>query len=88
MIKILLLGDSGVGKTCLINKFITDQFSPNHLATIAVDFKVNYLTIDGKTIKLQIWDTAGQERFNNITKSFYSCEFISCKRYNSCLWDK
>ncbi len=52
MIKILLLGDSGVGKTCVINKFTTDKFSPNHLATIAVDFKVNYITIDNKTIKL------------------------------------
>ena len=52
MIKILLLGDSGVGKTCVINKFTTDQFSSNHLATIAVDFKVNYLSVDDKMIKL------------------------------------
>ena len=52
MIKVLLLGDSGVGKTCVINKFTTDQFSPNHLATIAVDFKVSYINVDSKTIKL------------------------------------
>lgn len=46
MIKVLLLGDSGVGKTCVINKFTTDKFSTNHLATIAVDFKVSYLKMD------------------------------------------
>lgn len=46
MIKLLLLGESGVGKTCLISKFTTDEFSEDHLATIAVDFSVDYLTID------------------------------------------
>ncbi len=59
MIKLLFIGESGVGKTCLINKFNTDEFSVNHMATIAVDFKVHYMEIDNLKIKLQIWDTAG-----------------------------
>ena len=60
LFKILLIGDSGVGKSCLLNRFTEDIFSENYISTIGVDFKIRTLDIDSKTIKLQIWDTAGQ----------------------------
>jgi len=69
--KILLIGDSGVGKSCLLLRFADDSWTDTHISTIGVDFKIKTLTIDGKTIKLQIWDTAGQERFRTITSSYY-----------------
>jgi len=69
--KILLIGDSGVGKSCLLLRFADDSWTDTHISTIGVDFKIKTLQIDGKTIKLQIWDTAGQERFRTITSSYY-----------------
>jgi len=69
--KILLIGDSGVGKSCLLLRFADDSWTETHISTIGVDFKIKTLTIDGKTVKLQIWDTAGQERFRTITSSYY-----------------
>jgi len=69
--KILLIGDSGVGKSCLLLRFADDSWTDTHISTIGVDFKIKTLNIDGKTIKLQIWDTAGQERFRTITSSYY-----------------
>jgi len=71
LFKILLIGDSGVGKTTLLSKFVDDQFVDYHLSTIGVDFKIKTIDIDNKIIKLQIWDTAGQERFKTITSSYY-----------------
>jgi len=68
--KILLIGDSGVGKSCLLLRFADDSWTDTHISTIG-DFKIKTLNIDGKTIKLQIWDTAGQERFRTITSSYY-----------------
>jgi small GTP-binding protein len=71
-LKMLVIGDSGVGKTCLLLRFSDNSFSTNHLATIGVDFKIKELTLsDGKQYKLQIWDTAGQERFRTITHTYY-----------------
>ncbi|XP_062117380.1 ras-related protein RABC2a-like [Humulus lupulus] len=68
--KILLIGDSGVGKSSLLVSFISN--SPDNLApTIGVDFKIKLLTVDGKRLKLTIWDTAGQERFRTLTSSYY-----------------
>eukprot|EP00948_MAST-09A_sp_MAST-9A-sp1_P000695 g695.t1 len=70
-IKVLLLGDSGVGKTSLLNRFASNQFKQNLMTTAGVDFKVQHLEIDGRHIKLSIWDTAGQERFHIITRAYY-----------------
>eukprot|EP00727_Mastigamoeba_balamuthi_P011411 m51a1_g6893 putative rab gtpase (214) ;mRNA; f:8764-10041 len=69
--KILLIGDSGVGKSCLLIRFADDSWTDTHISTIGVDFKIKTLNCDNKVIKLQIWDTAGQERFRTITSSYY-----------------
>merc|ERR1711862_233277 len=69
--KILLIGDSGVGKSCLLLRFADNSWTETHISTIGVDFKIKTLKIGDKTIKLQIWDTAGQERFRIITSSYY-----------------
>jgi Ras-related protein Rab-1A len=71
LFKILLIGDSGVGKSSILHRFTDDTFSESYLSTIGVDFKIKTIELDGKYIKLQIWDTAGQERFRAITKSYY-----------------
>ena len=67
LIKLLLIGDSGVGKSCLLLRFADDTYTESYISTIGVDFKIRTIELDGKTIKLQIWDTAGQERFRTIT---------------------
>lgn len=69
--KILIIGESAVGKTSLLLRFITDHFDPNVSATIGVDFKTKKVTVDGNTVKLAIWDTAGVERFRTLTPSYY-----------------
>ena len=69
--KILTIGESGVGKTCILRRFVENKFLKNHLATIGIDFKTKTLTINNQEIKLKIWDTAGQERFRNITTQYY-----------------
>ena len=69
--KILTIGESGVGKTCILRRFVENKFLKNHLATIGIDFKTKTLNINNKEIKLKIWDTAGQERFRNITTQYY-----------------
>uniref|UniRef100_A0A1I8HTL2 Ras-related protein Rab-13 n=2 Tax=Macrostomum lignano TaxID=282301 RepID=A0A1I8HTL2_9PLAT len=71
LFKLLLIGDSGVGKTCLLVRFAEDNFSPTFISTIGIDFKVRTIDLDGKRVKLQIWDTAGQERFRTITTAYY-----------------
>ena len=69
--KILTIGESGVGKTCVLRRFVENKFLKNHLATIGIDFKTKTLNINNREIKLKIWDTAGQERFRNITTQYY-----------------
>ncbi|KAM7467866.1 hypothetical protein LguiB_015428 [Lonicera macranthoides] len=70
--KILLIGDSGVGKSSLLLSFLFSNSLHQHLSpTIGVDFKIKLLTIGGKRLKLTIWDTAGQERFGILTSSYY-----------------
>eukprot|EP00924_Labyrinthula_sp_SR-Ha-C_P003912 maker-scaffold_3-snap-gene-8.48-mRNA-1 protein AED:0.01 eAED:0.01 QI:333/1/1/1/1/1/2/263/220 len=70
-LKLLTIGDSGVGKTCLLLRYTNDVFSPTFITTIGIDFKVKNIQINDKRIKLQIWDTAGQERFRTITTSYF-----------------
>ncbi|KAJ5069766.1 ras-related protein rabd2a-like [Anaeramoeba ignava] len=71
LFKILIIGDSGVGKSCLLVRFADDTFISSHISTIGVDFKIRTIEQNGKRVKLQIWDTAGQERFRTITSSYY-----------------
>ncbi|XP_076438989.1 ras-related protein Rab-8A-like [Babylonia areolata] len=71
LFKLLLIGDSGVGKTCLLFRFSEDAFNSTFISTIGIDFKIRTIELDGKKIKLQIWDTAGQERFRTITTAYY-----------------
>ena len=71
LFKILLIGDSGVGKTSVILRYTKNVFHEEFLNSIGVDFKSKDLNIDGRKVKLQIWDTAGQERFRTITTSYY-----------------
>lgn len=69
--KLIIIGDSGVGKSCLLLRFSEDSYIETHISTIGVDFKIKTLEVAGKTVKLQMWDTAGQERFKNICSSYY-----------------
>ncbi|KAM9733694.1 ras-related protein Rab-1B-like isoform 2-T2 [Menidia menidia] len=71
LFKLLLIGDSGVGKSCLLLRFADDTYTDSYISTIGVDFKIRTIDMEGKTVKLQIWDTAGQERFRTITSSYY-----------------
>lgn len=71
LFKILLVGDTGVGKSSLITRFVDDLYSDMFISTIGVDFKIRTADIDGSRVKMQIWDTAGQERFRTITSSYY-----------------
>jgi small GTP-binding protein len=71
MFKLLIVGESGVGKTCMLLRFADNLFEENFLSTIGVDFKVKEITVNNQKVKLQIWDSAGQERFRNITSSYY-----------------
>lgn len=70
-LKLLILGDAGVGKTSLLNQFVNREFSCQYKATIGSDFLSKQIEIDGKLITLQIWDTAGQERFQSLGPTFY-----------------
>ncbi|PVU95442.1 hypothetical protein BB559_002738 [Furculomyces boomerangus] len=67
----IIIGDTGVGKSCLLLQFTDNRFQPAHDLTIGVEFGARMLEIDSKQIKLQIWDTAGQESFRSITRSYY-----------------
>lgn len=71
LFKIVLIGESGVGKTSLMLRFCTDLFSATPMATVGLDFKIKTLKVDGKLVKLQIWDTAGQERYRSISQSYF-----------------
>ena len=71
LFKIVLIGDSSVGKSCILLRFADDTFNESFISTIGVDFKIKTIHLDDKIIKLQIWDTAGQDRFRAITSSYY-----------------
>lgn len=70
-IKLLMLGDSGVGKSCLMIRFTKSIFSPQMMGTTGIDMGVKEMTIHNRTVKIQIWDTAGQERFHSIARTYY-----------------
>jgi len=71
LLKIIILGDSGVGKTAILHKFVSGQFIEQHKATIGADFSTKEITVDDKLVTLQMWDTAGQERFASLGHAFY-----------------
>lgn len=71
LFKLLIIGDSGVGKSSLLIRFSDNTFSGSYITTIGVDFKIRTVVIGGERVKLQIWDTAGQERFRTITNTYY-----------------
>jgi len=71
LFRLLLIGDSGVGKSCLLLRFSDQSHTDSYISTIGVDFKIRTIESEGKTIKLQIWDTAGQDRFRSITSTYY-----------------
>jgi len=71
LVKIIIIGESGVGKTALLHKYISGKFVQDHKSTIGADFHTKDLVIENKTITLQIWDTAGQERFQSLGNAFY-----------------
>ena len=69
--KIILIGDSGVGKTNILTRYVNNEFSFSTQSTVGVEFSGKTIKKDGKTIKLQIWDTAGEERYRSITSAYY-----------------
>ncbi|CAK66413.1 unnamed protein product (macronuclear) [Paramecium tetraurelia] len=71
LFKVLLIGNSGVGKSCMLMRYSENQFTNNFYNTIGVDFKTKTIALGEHNVKLQIWDTAGQDRFRTITCSYY-----------------
>jgi len=71
LFKLLIIGDSGVGKSSILLRFAEDMFSGSYITTIGVDFKIRTIPCGDEKVKLQIWDTAGQERFRTITSTYY-----------------
>ncbi|KAF3839532.1 RAB11a, member RAS oncogene family, like [Gymnodraco acuticeps] len=71
LFKVVLIGDSGVGKSNLLSRFTRNEFSLESKSTIGVEFATRSIQVEGKTIKAQIWDTAGQERYRAITSAYY-----------------
>jgi len=71
LVKIIIIGQSGVGKTAILHQYVMDKFIQEHKATIGADFLTREINVDDKVVTLQIWDTAGQERFQSLGNSFY-----------------
>jgi len=69
--KVLLIGDSGVGKSCILLRYTEGTFIESYISTVGVDFMMKTLRFGDKTIKLQLWDTAGQEKFQSLGYAFY-----------------
>jgi len=69
--KLLFLGDTSVGKTSLLIRYIDKKYDEDSLPTLGVDLRYKYVTLENKKIRVDIWDTAGQERFKNITKNYF-----------------
>jgi Ras-related protein Rab-8A len=71
LLKVIIIGDSGVGKSNILMRFCENEFKTSYVATIGVDFKMKAVNVDGTKLRLQIWDTAGQERYRTITQTYY-----------------
>ncbi|EDW45770.1 ras-related protein RIC1 [Drosophila sechellia] len=71
LFKILVLGDCGVGKSCLLMRFSDDRFTEKYVCTVGIDFRVRSVEVTGRMVMLQIWDTAGDERFKSLLPSYY-----------------
>lgn len=71
ILKVIILGDSGVGKTSLMHRYVNDKYSQQYKATIGADFLTKEVTVDDKVATMQVWDTAGQERFQSLGVAFY-----------------
>lgn len=71
LFKIIIIGDSGIGKSCVLKRLVENEFKEDHDVTVGVEFGSYLIRIEDKILKLQIWDTAGQESFRSITKIFY-----------------
>src|SRR5688500_4704082 len=71
VLKIIVIGDAGVGKSSISATYCENKYSDNYTSTIGVDFYIKTVNVNGKRIKLQIWDTAGQERYRSITTGYY-----------------
>ncbi|CAK8695664.1 ras-related protein Rab-13-like [Clavelina lepadiformis] len=69
--KLITIGDTNVGKTCVTTRFVENKYTFDNIATIGVDFQIRFMNVKGKHVKVQIWDTAGQERFRSITTEYY-----------------
>ena len=70
--KVVLIGESGVGKTCIIKSFINEKFKENEKPTVSAEYTEKIMEFNGKKIQFNIWDTVGQERFRSVTKTFYN----------------
>eukprot|EP00470_Lotharella_oceanica_P005679 CAMPEP_0170167874 /NCGR_PEP_ID=MMETSP0040_2-20121228/1145_1 /TAXON_ID=641309 /ORGANISM="Lotharella oceanica, Strain CCMP622" /LENGTH=205 /DNA_ID=CAMNT_0010406021 /DNA_START=41 /DNA_END=658 /DNA_ORIENTATION=+ len=89
LVKIVMVGDSGVGKTQLVQHFVDEKFVASDKSTIGADLRIKTLDLNDRKIKLQIWDTAGQERFRSITQCYYRgshavCLVVDVTNYASC----
>ncbi|CAN9235316.1 unnamed protein product [Alternaria alternata] len=71
LLKVIILGDSGVGKTSLMNQYVNKKFSASYKATIGADFLTKEVLVDDRLVTMQLWDTAGQERFQSLGVAFY-----------------
>ncbi|OAL71157.1 GTP-binding protein ypt7 [Trichophyton violaceum] len=71
LLKVIILGDSGVGKTSLMNQYVNKKYSASYKATIGADYLTKEVMVDGRLVTMQIWDTAGQERFQSLGVAFY-----------------
>ena len=71
-LKLMILGDSSVGKTSLLKKYCKNEFSHSYITTVGIDFQVKLLNINDKKIKIQIWDTAGEERYRVVAKNYFN----------------
>ncbi|KAF6303164.1 RAB7A isoform 2 [Pan troglodytes] len=92
LLKVIILGDSGVGKTSLMNQYVNKKFSNQYKATIGADFLTKEVMVDDRLVTMQIWDTAGQERFQSLGVAFYRgadcCVLVATKRAQAWCYSK